>query len=824
MIDYLGTAIPTISFRCTNPPWATPICSSSAPAETVTKEQLLARIKQLESQNKKLRKENVDLRAAKNNSDLKHKMNAAKIAKLKAAAAANKLNIKQFQNVKISKAGAKQIVTEALSPYFSTAQINWFLNKNTNNKHGYNWSKEDLTIALTIMTLSKQTFNYIRKKRLIPLPSISTIRNHFKSFVVKEGHLEHVHQLLTLMGLNMSAKERIVMICFDEVSVKAEISYDSTHDRFVGPHSEVNVMMVRGVYSNFKIPIYFEFDKALNKDNMEMGIKAVESAGFHVIAICSDMGTKNKAVKDELGVTVEEPWFKHPCTETRPNSYIYYLHDVPHLLKLLRNHLLSKGFVLKNGTTFGKKELEKLFEKLLTTELNPAPKLSPAHIHVSGQDKQKVFLATQLLSQTTANCISKFFPGDTTMQEMSQFISDVNTVFDIFNSKTELHKSNPLGNAYGLNKEDQDVALTSFYRTIFGLRVVWDSEQGHKQAKLPWQDGFLQSINALQVLYDELQRDYDDIDCLFTYKLNQDCLETTFSVIRSMGYLYKGFGALEFIRRIRRYILGAGADLSIEAANVEPTEQNDFKIAALIDKDMEVEVSVDKCIELNVDAKEAPDNIPDNFDVQMKDPVQENADDEMEIEGQQDGLEKLVTEVEVFNLSGFVNESISELQGLSKESILSDFKSMEKHFETFHSQSADGLVRTPNVIKDLVNTLKLLFPLYPERIIKKFVFKRSMLKMKFIYRTKIKHKQSLRSQIKVIEFVHSKAADELKKTASKKAKKTVKRLKESKQTKKKAAPKKQPTKKQSTKKQQPVKKQSINKKPARKQPLRKTKK
>ena len=59
------------------------------------------------------------------------------------------------------------------------------------------------------------------------------------------------------------------------------------------------------------------------------------------------------------------------------------------------------------------------------------------------------------------------------MQAMSKFFSDVNNVFDIFNSKTEIHPSNLLGNAYGLNLEEQDAVLDRFYDTINNLRSVW---------------------------------------------------------------------------------------------------------------------------------------------------------------------------------------------------------------------------------------------------------------------------------------------------------------------------------------------------------------
>ena len=759
----------------------------------------MARIREIESTNKKQVKENENLKAALEKANSRCQKEVLKNARLQASTAARLIKVKRFQAAKMTKAKARAIVHEALSPYLHKDQVDWFLSKEKVNKKAKQWSKPVITIALTILNLSKRTYKYLRQKKLLPLPGISTLKAHFKGFVVEEGHLDHVHQLLTLMALNMSPRDRIVCLSFDEVSVKADLSYDATHDRFIGPKSEANVMMCRGIFSNFKIPIYFVFDTAINKENLEVAIKAVETAGFHVVAVCCDMGTNNTAVKHELKVTVEEPWFKHPCVEERPNSFIYFLHDMPHLLKLLRNHLLSQGFVLKSGVSFGKKELEKLFEKLLSSDLNPAPKLSPAHIHVSGQDKQKVFLATQLLSQTTANCLSSFFPNDDTMQAMSNFFSDVNNVFDIFNSKTEIHPSNLLGNAYGLNLEEQDAVLDRFYDTINNLRAVWDNKKGCKTSHQPWQLGMLQCINALRPLYQELKRDYADINCLFTYKINQDCLEQCFSIIRGMGHMYREFGALEFIRRIRNYILGAGGDVTIEAANVEATEKNDFKIESLIDKDLEVQVSANTSIELNIEKKDAPQNISDDVDVQIADP-----EDEMEIEAQLDesqqaGLEELVKEIDVFNVSGWVNENARDVQGITKETIISDFKTMEKHFQSMHSVAKDGLLRTKDVTKSLVSKIQLLFPLYPEKIIKKFVLQRSMQRMKFIYRTTIKHKKTSRATMKVTDFVHSKPANELKKPK----KKPVKRLKKVTEVKKKAASKKG--------QKQPIKKQPLRK-------------
>ena len=52
------------------------------------------------------------------------------------------------------------------------------------------------------------------------------------------------------------------------------------------------------------------------------------------------------------------------------------------------------------------------------------------------------------------------------MLELAEFISKVNSWFDIFNSRRMYHKSNKLGCAYGLNMVQQDALLDKFYEEI----------------------------------------------------------------------------------------------------------------------------------------------------------------------------------------------------------------------------------------------------------------------------------------------------------------------------------------------------------------------
>ena len=392
-------------------------------------------------------------------------------------------------------------------------------------------------------------------------------------------------------------------------------------------------MMVRGLYGKYKIPIWAGYDKKVTKDILEKAIKELTEAGYHVQAVVCDMGGNNKEGRKSLGITIEKPCFDNPF---RPGCKVYFYHCTPHLVKNMRNHFLSQGFVLSTGARVGKEHLIRVREKMYSNdnELTPSSKLTDQHI--APPDEQKVSFATQLFSNTNSKCIDQLFPKDITMQELSQFFKYANDFFDIFNATEEVHKrGNPLGNAYGLdaeNTEAQDEVLQYWKEEITSLRARWENKEGLKNKIQPWQEGMLMNINALKPMFDELKREYPgQIDYILTYRLNQDCLEQFFSVLRAMGGSYTKFGALEGLRRIRSYLLGAGGTLTVKAANVKPTENPDFTLDSLVEKaDFTVQSVVDPDLELTDDPRDevlitlnvavAPDheNPPPNSDIDLE--------------------------------------------------------------------------------------------------------------------------------------------------------------------------------------------------------------
>lgn len=100
-----------------------------------------------------------------------------------------------------------------------------------------------------------------------------------KNFVCEPGLLSSVLSLMKSKSDTLSPVEKLTVISFDEMSLAKQWSYDKATDTLYKPHKNVQVVMLRGLASNWKQPIYFAFGESnMHKILLEI-IKSVESAG-----------------------------------------------------------------------------------------------------------------------------------------------------------------------------------------------------------------------------------------------------------------------------------------------------------------------------------------------------------------------------------------------------------------------------------------------------------------------------------------------------------------------------------------------------------------
>jgi len=298
-----------------------------------------------------------------------------------------------------SKEARDKILIEALLPFFTLPQINRMLfNKKTH------WTKEDYSTAVILIGLSSRTYRYIRNEMGIPLPAVSSVRAYIARIEIREGLMQSVIDLMAAKGKMMCNLSKQVVVSFDEVSISSDFALDSVEDKVLGSHKKSQVVMARGLMSPWKNPIYYAYDTDMSEDILDQVISALHTAGFSVVAMVSDLGGQNRGMLTNLGYTKDSPWFLHPVTARK----IYVFADVPHLLKLARNHLFDNKFHLNSDEKIAadqviarKEPLEELLQLNALNELQPH-KVTWVHLQAKGCDRQKVILATQLLSNSTA--------------------------------------------------------------------------------------------------------------------------------------------------------------------------------------------------------------------------------------------------------------------------------------------------------------------------------------------------------------------------------------------------------------------------------------
>ena len=79
----------------------------------------------------------------------------------------------------------------------------------------------------------------------------------------------------------------------------------------------LQVLMVRGLCSKWKQPLFYEFDAAMTHAKLAGVITRIEQLGLRVVAAVSDMGPGNGAMWREAGVCDMRTWIPHPVNPAR---------------------------------------------------------------------------------------------------------------------------------------------------------------------------------------------------------------------------------------------------------------------------------------------------------------------------------------------------------------------------------------------------------------------------------------------------------------------------------------------------------------------------
>ncbi|KAL4152818.1 hypothetical protein QTP88_000651 [Uroleucon formosanum] len=449
-----------------------------------------------------------------------------------------------------------------LSAIFTPNQLNLLMKK----KKQVNWTQDEISKAFTLRYFSKRAYMFVNRELHYPLPGLSSLQRWAKGICMRNGILHDVLKIMELNGNNLEDYQKLTVLMFDEVKVCSTLEYDTLQDEVVGPHDQMQVVMARGIASPWKQPVFVDFDRKMTKEILFSIINELDQIGFKVICCVSDCGGGNVGLWRTLDISYDQPVF---CIPNGRN--IVFIPDAPHILKLVRNWLLDTGFI-KDDKLINKQPLEALVS-ITSTELSVCHKLSNEHLICEGSQRQKVKLATQLISHTTATALKHYEPiSDKKLNsDTAEFIELINNWFDLANVSHPNDNSTPFKAPYGLFLEEQNALLDKVYDFIFNMRCI------NKSNLQLFQKALLMNINGTRKLLNIVQE--HGLKYLLTSKSNQDAVENLFGQLRTGGGLNDHPSPLNALYRLRMIILGKNPGVVSTSSNTYDKNQEEFMVA-----------------------------------------------------------------------------------------------------------------------------------------------------------------------------------------------------------------------------------------------------
>ena len=236
--------------------------------ETLKQESISAQ-KHLEDRVQKLEEENERLVKQDEESQQKISELEAKVKALQMDRKKDKLEnmnlkkkVKRLKSVKPKEVNKE--MKKTLERKMSPANVKMLMNP---KKHYPHYSDQDKIEALVLSTISKKCYKHVRGFNQLQLPHISTLQKWLSEFECSPGFQEDAIRILKTMKEKTKLKNyNICELVFDEVDIKKNLmEIDMKAQKVYGPCNKVQMVMIRGLYHNWKQPIYYSFNESMKK-------------------------------------------------------------------------------------------------------------------------------------------------------------------------------------------------------------------------------------------------------------------------------------------------------------------------------------------------------------------------------------------------------------------------------------------------------------------------------------------------------------------------------------------------------------------------------
>lgn len=221
------------------------------------------------------------------------------------------------------------------------------------------WSQDSIIKGLKFrFCLGVKGYQFLLESKY-PLPSYSTLNRKLTNFKIQTGLFSCFWEPLKVKAAEMSELDRYCSLMIDEMEISCQRDYDKYLKKYFGNitlgdvsylGTHILVGAVRGVKSPWKQIIACEVTgSSIPRTHMRKFvndcINFAESAGLYVISVSSDMGNNNRGFWKHVEVLAGKSGQRNNKFSCNDHD-VYIIPDSCHLLKNLKNHLLTQSLIL----------------------------------------------------------------------------------------------------------------------------------------------------------------------------------------------------------------------------------------------------------------------------------------------------------------------------------------------------------------------------------------------------------------------------------------------------------------------------------------------
>ncbi|XP_035662524.1 uncharacterized protein LOC118406544 [Branchiostoma floridae] len=496
------------------------------------------------------------------------------------------------------------------------------------------WHPMMIRWCLSIFYQSPAAYDTIRNSGFLYLPHRTTLQQYSKFTNPTPGFNPDILKRLGEESnvVNEVEYKKNVCLIWDEMKIKSGLVYSKTSGELVGftdlggvnnelkafekrcqaeqhgteeePDLATHVLafMVRGIFINLQFVFAYFPCLGFSSDQLYPAVwqanAILDQMGFHVRAFVSDGASPNrrfyKVHEDDQRLVY---WTWNPY---RPGEKMYFMSDVPHLMKTTRNNMENSGWHSKtrnlhyNGQEISWKHIVSVYEWDLGLQrqavgLRMLHKLKADHVYLNPALRMRVNLAVQVLSNSMSCALAMQGRHDTVSTR--NFISMMNRFFDCLNVQNQYQGQR--GNMPDLEpyRDVDDIRFTWLEKDFLGFLHHWEQQAAGTPGLSKDQRNRMclskQTLEGLRITvssFVELTKTLiqeEGVGYVLSEKFTQDPLEQHFAKQRRRCGANENPTALEFGRNeinlhiLKDSIRSVGGNCRGRAANAQAIDFTD---------------------------------------------------------------------------------------------------------------------------------------------------------------------------------------------------------------------------------------------------------